>query len=70
MTIKQISSGNNDQNNLFGDFGRYNIITSWKSWPDIFNPFPSLPSKMEIGQFQSLDIVLNNKTGLLFLEII
>ena len=70
MTIKQISSGNNDHNNLFGDFGRNNIITSWKSWPDIFNPFPSLPSKMEIEQFQILDIVLNNKTGLLFLEII
>ena len=70
MTIKQISSGNNDHNNLFGDFGRNNIITSWKSWPEILNPFPSLSSKLEIKQFQSLDIVLNNKTGLLFLEII
>ena len=46
------------------------FITSWKSWNDIFNPFPSLPSKMEMEQFQSLNIVLNNKTGLLFLEFI
>ena len=57
--IQQLSSGST-KNNIF-----WKIFAGWH-----FNPCPSLPSVAtdDRKQFQCLNVALNNKTGLLFLE--
>ena len=71
ISIKQISWGSTNHNNVLGDFGRQGVKT-WKIGPifSSFNPRPSLSSVAtdDRKQCQCLNINLNNKTGPLLLE--
>ena len=59
--MKKISIMNNNNDNLFGDFCRYNIIT--EKMLRVFNTFLSLPSVAtdHRKQFKCLNMILNNK---------
>ena len=69
--MTQISTGSANPNNFLSDF-LWHSVKPENVWPifSSFNPCPSLPcvAKDKRKQFQYLKIILNNKTGQLFLE--